>query len=487
MYTNVDIALMPHLYLAVHQIIAQGIDAFVINRRTIPNTFSGIDELPLMYASPGEKHPGYDCFIFSRRVYPEYNFGTACVGANWIGRVIIANLICHAANFHVFEDVHLTFHIGDEKTWRNPAYREYDQHNEDELYHILLGFQEQGLVKGKPLVEKFLKQIEYKQKKFTFYSQGNLPQNPIFVVGYPRSGTTLLQALLATQDNIYSFPETQFFYAHIYGLLQTTNNGLIEPACLDAFFAELRESVRLFVPWNEIDYFKELAATEQFCVKQLFEYIIKHYLSEQVDIGQLSAIRWLEKSPNHALALDTMYNLYPYAQFIAIVRNPLAAILSRKQSFSKDYSFKFLAERWRDTIQALDRFRQSSPHAIVIIRYEDLVLNPAGVLSEVCDFLAIPFNADRLQNLHDVARHVIRPFETWKKKLRERKIVKDTNEKHFNQLALTDILKIQNIVKEEMKVYGYSLHYPIYQRIYDRLAKVKHASYTLGKRYQESV
>jgi hypothetical protein len=43
-------------------------------------------------------------------------------------------------------------------------------------------------------------------------SHSALPQNPIFVVGYPRSGTTLLQALLATQLGFYSFPETHYFY-----------------------------------------------------------------------------------------------------------------------------------------------------------------------------------------------------------------------------------------------------------------------------------
>ena len=39
----------------------------------------------------------------------------------------------------------------------------------------------------------------------------NTNTSPIFIVGYPRSGTTLLQSMLYTQKNIYSFPETHFF------------------------------------------------------------------------------------------------------------------------------------------------------------------------------------------------------------------------------------------------------------------------------------
>ena len=65
-YTNVDIALMPSFYVSVAALIAQGYDAFVINRRTISKAFTRIDELPLMYAQLGEPHPGHDCFVWRR-------------------------------------------------------------------------------------------------------------------------------------------------------------------------------------------------------------------------------------------------------------------------------------------------------------------------------------------------------------------------------------------------------------------------------------
>ena len=40
--------------------------------------------------------------------------------------------------------------------------------------------------------------------------------SPIFIVGFPRSGTTLLQTMVSTQKNILSFPETQFFNIYEY-------------------------------------------------------------------------------------------------------------------------------------------------------------------------------------------------------------------------------------------------------------------------------
>ena len=104
-YTNVDIAMMPHFYVAVNKIIENGYNAFVINRRTISQEYTNVDQLYLMFSQAGEKHPGYDCFVFKRDFYPGFNTGAACIGANWIGRVLITNLICHSTKFDVFDDL----------------------------------------------------------------------------------------------------------------------------------------------------------------------------------------------------------------------------------------------------------------------------------------------------------------------------------------------------------------------------------------------
>lgn len=158
-YTNSDIALQPYFYVTIKNIIGREYDAFTINRRTISKEYK-IDQLMSMYADIGEPHPGHDCFVFKRSLYPRFNLGAACIGADWIGRVLITNLICHSEIFKVFKDMHLTFHIGDDRSWKAPIYNDYDNHNKNELHKILLGYKSMGLLKDKPLVNKFLYQIE---------------------------------------------------------------------------------------------------------------------------------------------------------------------------------------------------------------------------------------------------------------------------------------------------------------------------------------
>lgn len=131
-YTNVDIALQPYFYHTVSKIIDQGYDAFVINRRTISDRYSSIEQIPLMYAEVGESHKGYDCFIFRREVYPKFKLGTICIGTAWIGRILLANLVSYAAKFKEFKNQHVTFHIGDSLPWRLDEYRDYFRENWNE-------------------------------------------------------------------------------------------------------------------------------------------------------------------------------------------------------------------------------------------------------------------------------------------------------------------------------------------------------------------
>ena len=136
-YANVDIGLLPHFYLAVDGWLAAGYDAFTINRRTISDRFTSVEQIPLMYAQVGQPHRGWDCFVFRREAYPHYNLGAICVGAPRVGLALIANLVAHAGHFHEFKDQHLTFHLGNERAWQEGAYADYAAHNSRELLRIL--------------------------------------------------------------------------------------------------------------------------------------------------------------------------------------------------------------------------------------------------------------------------------------------------------------------------------------------------------------
>ena len=158
-YTNVDIGLMPHFYVSVAALLAEGYDAFVINRRTVAKAFARIDELPLMYAEVGEPHAGHDCFIWRRDAYPRYELEHVCIGTIGVGKAIVVNQLCTASRWQEFTDLHLTFHLGADRAWLADDQDDYRAFNVGELRKIVAACRERGRLPTHPLVERFTRNL----------------------------------------------------------------------------------------------------------------------------------------------------------------------------------------------------------------------------------------------------------------------------------------------------------------------------------------
>lgn len=117
--SNSDIIPMPFFYDAVQQIIAEGYDAFIINRRRISKKFDSMEQLETMYSEAGKDHTGYDCFVIKRELFPKFILADVCIGIPHAWNDLAHNLFCFPDKFKLFTRKHLTFHIGMElhKTW----------------------------------------------------------------------------------------------------------------------------------------------------------------------------------------------------------------------------------------------------------------------------------------------------------------------------------------------------------------------------------
>jgi len=133
-YTNVDIAVLPYFYAVLDNIAAQGYDGFIVNRRTISDRYSQIHEIPLMYAEVGDIHPGSDCFVFKRENFRKLLLGETIIGTEFIGLTLRTNLAVFSNKFEHFRDLHLTFHIGDQRVWTQ--FPDGGYYNQAELENI---------------------------------------------------------------------------------------------------------------------------------------------------------------------------------------------------------------------------------------------------------------------------------------------------------------------------------------------------------------
>jgi hypothetical protein len=303
--------------------------------------------------------------------------------------------------------------------------------------------------------------------KATLVEHVNLSQDPIFIVGYPRSGTTLLQAMLATQKGVYSLPETHFFNV-VYKVIKTDEQGYIESSCLNEVFKKIQEKMNLKFSQPEVKYIVLKAKEKRLNAKTLFELIVFQYLKKEIEEANINLHRWIEKTPNHVYFLDRISACYPEAQFINIIRNPISAIYSRKNHFpyNKETPIDMLARLWVKSINSVESFSKKYPNRVYSLRYEDLVENAEKELTEVCKFLNIDIRLNRISKYNEVSYNFIHPWETWKNNVKLKNI-SNTNYIYKKDTALFDVLKMQNILQEKMREYGYKISNQILQKIFD--------------------
>lgn len=490
-YTNVDIALTPGFYKEVGKIIEKGYDGFVINRRTISSRYWEIKDIPLMMAEAkkGEKHPGYDCFIFKRSAYKNYELGTGCVGANWIGRILISNIMAFANKFKIFKNLSLTFHIGDERRWLEREHNDYNRHNETQLLMILNNLVGKKGVKNKKILNRFYRyHLRNQQSRrhipadlvernsprhrlpdkpgniyhtefrgshsWEKYNRQPIRQDPIFIVGYPRSGTTLVQALVATQANIVSFNETHFF--NIAGRFLTVKGDRISAGCIDRVVEKIRE--RVTFSENAREHIKQLAQTGGISVKMLFEIIVIDNLITRVEYKNLEHVRWMEKTPDHVLFLDTIFKFYPRAQVIYVMRHPEKAIISRRKHFffadEASWPIEKHVQQWLQNAAAMEKFKKSRPGSAAMVRLEDITRAVGEEMQRICDFLGIAFDKNRLNNYKEIAKTLVYPWEDWKNNA-AKDISYSTALNKGNHLSDEDKKKLSIMAGKELKTYGY--------------------------------
>ncbi len=125
-FTNSDIGLKASFYTTVNNYINEGYDAFIITRRDdLPKVVNDkrltAEDLELIYQQNGRTHPGNDCFIFHRKLLAQINIQGMFIGLPPWGRLLKHELEKNATKFHVFRELHETFHIGRDRSWRAEA------------------------------------------------------------------------------------------------------------------------------------------------------------------------------------------------------------------------------------------------------------------------------------------------------------------------------------------------------------------------------
>ena len=119
-YTNADILVLPQFYEYIQNFIENDLgDALIVNRRRIGQEYKRVEDLPMVWSEIGKSHPGFDCFVFKRELFPQMVLGNVCIGIPYIGVTLAHNIFALAERPVYKPDLHLTVHMGMEVLWKS--------------------------------------------------------------------------------------------------------------------------------------------------------------------------------------------------------------------------------------------------------------------------------------------------------------------------------------------------------------------------------
>lgn len=204
----------------------------------------------------------------------------------------------------------------------------------------------------------------------------------LFIIGSPRSGTTMLERILSSHSMIQGGPEPHLLtpLAHLGFWAK------VDKAPYDHVLAA--ESQRLFVeqlPNKDQDYWD---ACRAYC-----DVLYGRFLSTS---GKSIC---LDKTPAYALILPFMMKVFPDAKYVVLTRHPLATFSSFANSFfDGDYqtaqNYNPLLNRY---VPAMADFLRQTEVPFIHVRYEDLVKDPETRMEKVYAYIGVPFERETIE------------------------------------------------------------------------------------------
>jgi hypothetical protein len=205
-----------------------------------------------------------------------------------------------------------------------------------------------------------------------FFAQrqtGGSPRpDPIFIVGLPRSGSTLIEQILAS-------------HSQVEGVMELPDIGIIADRLLSAQGGGARETYPALLG--------RLSPTERASLGDL-------YLERTAIHRKTARPLFIDKMPNNFRHIGLIRLILPHAKVIDARRHPMAVGFSAfKQHFNQGHAFSYdlgdIGRYYRDYVRLMDQVDVALPGWVLRVIYEDLVADTEGEVRRLLSFCGLPF------------------------------------------------------------------------------------------------
>lgn len=275
-----------------------------------------------------------------------------------------------------------------------------------------------------------------------------LARGLFFIVGTGRSGTTLLQAMLASHPRIFIPPETRFFGVTDPDLV--LGGTARRAGDLDRYLASaIPDWTRREFGVSESDMRARLTGSD-LSTRAVFLALAAAWAD------RTGKPRIGEKTPNHEKSVRRIRTVFPEARFIQIIRDPRDVVISKRDHRLQGHGS--LVRYARSMRKVYDRHavyaRTLPPEVYTAIRYEDLVANPESELRRLCAFLGESFDPTMLR-YHERPDKGFAGFEGEWKNLTLQPLTRGRIGRYREKLSPREIRTVERTIGPHLRALGY--------------------------------
>jgi hypothetical protein len=223
---------------------------------------------------------------------------------------------------------------------------------------------------------------------------------------------------------------------------------------LDIAVSTWRERIGLVFSENWYRDLAQCAQRNELTGRRLFEEVLEYFRPlHDVDRN----LRVIEKTPLHVEHMAEIWELFPRARFVHIVRDPRNTISSLlRMPFVATTWIPWQAQRWNVVLERVRSFARAAPDAIHEIRYEDLVGRTEAVLGQVCKFVDLDYDSSMLVAFADQAdRNILARESAWKENVQSGYIHRDPDV-WSQRISHGEAWLIEWYTRKDFGAYGYA-------------------------------
>jgi hypothetical protein len=233
-----------------------------------------------------------------------------------------------------------------------------------------------------------------------------------FIIGHPRSGTTLMMVIFNQYDHCISSPEIHhfiYFYKKYRDITEVSQQVVSDyKTYLEMFFSY--KNSPLIGPYNP-GLLDELQPGQKISYAQLTKLVYLCLYGEKGVNGKISVI--VDKNPYYSFHIDKILKVFPNAKIIATLRDYRAYILSNKQSrhaFVPQKSFSYFAVTWNAYVSTILKAKDKYGDRIRILKYERLVHNKEEEVRSCVEFFNLKYDF-KIFDFHVYVQERLKTFD----------------------------------------------------------------------------